>query len=87
MKKEKPGWLSGFFFLDLKLDLKMEAFFHAACADFYARAIRDTSPLEIRIDATVSARIVLGSTNTVGVLANNLRSFCAERTDVCHRFI
>lgn len=49
----------------------MESLLHAACADFYTRAVRNASPLEIWIDAAVSARVVLSSTNTVGVFSNN----------------
>jgi Zn-dependent protease len=75
------------FILDLKLDLKVEAFLHAACADLHARAVRDARPLKIRVLTAIAGRIELGSTNRVGVLTNHFRSFCAEGTDVCHRII
>lgn len=63
----------------------METFLHAGSADLYAGTVRNPCPLEVWVLAAVSAWVELGSTNGVGVLSNNFRAFCAERTDVCHR--
>lgn len=80
--KSDPG---GSLFLSLELDLKVKAFLDATRTNAYARAVRDARPLEVRVLATVTTWIELSSTNRVGVLSNNFRSFFAERTDVCHR--
>lgn len=64
----------------------MDTFFHARCADFDTRTIRNPCPLEIWVDTTTSTRVKLGSTNRVGVLPNNFGSFFAEWTDICHKF-
>lgn len=69
----------------LKLNLKVETFFHATSADLHAGTIRNAGPLKVWILATVATRVELCSTNRVGVLSNNFRTFCAERTDVCHK--
>jgi hypothetical protein len=56
--------------LSLELDLKVDTFFHARCTDLYSWSIRDTSPLKVRVYATVPTRVELCSTNRVRVLSN-----------------
>lgn len=65
----------------------MEALFHAASADLYARTIWNACPLEIWVLAAIAGGVVLGSTNRVRVLPDDFRAFFAEWTDVCHRFV
>jgi hypothetical protein len=62
----------------LKFDLEVSTFFDARCADLDTRTIRNACPLKVRVYATVATRVELGSTNRVGVLSNNFRSFFAE---------
>lgn len=64
----------------------METLLHAGSADLYARAVRNAGPLEVWVLTAISAWVELGGTNRVGVLSNDFRTFCAEGTDVCHRF-
>lgn len=77
----------GGFLVSLELDLKMKTFLHATRADFYTGTIRNTCPLEVRVHTTVTAWIVLGSTNTVRVFPDDFRPFRAEWTDVCHKIV
>ena len=69
-----------------KLDFEVETSFHAGSTDTNTRTIWNTSPLEVRVYTSVTTRVELGSTNRVAEFSNNLGSFCAEWTDVCHRW-
>ena len=65
----------------------MLAGFHALGAELDAGAISEGCPLEIGVFALVSRRVVLGSTNTVGVCSDDDGSFVAGWTDFCHNFL
>ncbi len=56
---------------ELELYLKMETTLHATSTNLYARTIWNSSPLEVRVDASVATRVVLGGTNRVAVFSNN----------------
>ena len=72
--------MSGIFVWELFLDdyhLVVFAFFVTTGADLEASTIWKRGPLKIWVFAVFPSWIVFGSSNTVGVSANNLGSFIA----------
>jgi len=70
-KKSATSFGSHAFLFSLELDLEVETSFHAAGANFDARAIGNTSPLEVWVNAAIATRVIFCRTDRVAVFTNN----------------
>ena len=60
---------------------------HATGADFLARAVGEAGPLEVGKLTSGAGWIKFSSTNTIAVIAGDLRTFATDRTDARHEIL